>query len=55
MNGVILGERSPFEQASKALPNPVLESDDYPPIRGMEAIPYERLKELMGGKTKEDQ
>jgi arylsulfatase len=54
MNGVILGERSPFEQASKGLPNPVPESDGYPPVRGMEAIPYEKLKELMGGKTKED-
>ena len=54
MNGVILGERSPFEQASKGLPNPVPESDNYPPVRGMEAIPYEKLKELMSGKTKED-
>jgi len=52
-NGVILGERSPFEQASKGLPNPVPEFDDYPPIRGLEAIPYEKLKELLGGKTKE--
>jgi arylsulfatase len=54
MNGVIIGERSPFEQASKKLPNTVPESDDYPPVRGMEAIPYEKLMELMGGKTKED-
>jgi arylsulfatase len=51
MNGVIIGERSPFEQASKQLPNTVPESDDYPPVRGMEAIPYEKLMELMGGKT----
>ncbi len=55
MNGVIIGERSPFEQASKQLPNPVPESDDYPPVRGMEAIPYEKLMELLGGKPKEDQ
>ncbi len=55
MNGVIIGDRSPFEQASKQLPNPVPESDGYPPVRGMEAIPYEELMELLGGKTKEDQ
>jgi arylsulfatase len=53
-NGVILGERSPFEQASKQLPNRVPEADNYPPVRGMEAIPYEKLMELMGGKTKGD-
>jgi len=53
-NGVILGERSPFEQASKQLPNRVPEADNYPPVRGLEAIPYEKLMELMGGKTKED-
>jgi arylsulfatase len=53
-NGVILGERSPFEQASKGLPNPVPEADNYPPVRGMEAISYEKLMELMSGKTKED-
>jgi arylsulfatase len=53
-NGVILGERSPFEQASKQLPNRVPEADNYPPVRGLEAMPYEKLMELMGGKTKED-
>jgi len=53
-NGVILGDRSPFEQASKGLPNPVPESDGFPPVRGMEAIPYETLKKMLGGKTKED-
>jgi arylsulfatase A-like enzyme len=53
-NGVILGERSPFEQASKQLPNRVPEADNYPPVRGLEALPYEKLMELMGGKTKED-
>jgi arylsulfatase len=47
-NGVIIGERSPFEQAAKQLPEAVPESDNYPPVRGMEAIPYEKLKELLG-------
>ena len=54
MNGVIIGDRSPFEQARKGLPDPVLESDAYPTRRGLEAIPYEKLLELMGGKTKEN-
>jgi hypothetical protein len=31
----------------------VPEFDDYPPVRGMEAISYEELKELLGGKKKE--
>lgn len=51
-NGVIIGVRSPWEQASKQLPNRVPEFDNYPPVRGMEAIPYEKLLELMGGKKK---
>jgi hypothetical protein len=46
MNGVILGERSPFEQLNKALPNSVPEYDNYPPVRGMEAIPHKKLMEL---------
>ena len=54
MNGVIIGNRSPFEQAGKQLPTRVLEDDNYPPVRGMEAIPYEKLMELMGGKTKKE-
>ncbi len=54
MNGVILPERSPFEQASKGLPNPVPEFDNYPPVRGLEAIPWEQLQVLLGGKPKED-
>jgi arylsulfatase len=53
MNGVIIGSRSPFEGARKALPDGVPEFDDYPPVRGMEAISYEELKELLGGKKKE--
>jgi len=54
-NGVIIGNRSPFEQLSKALPNKVIESDNYPPIRGMEAIPYEQLIKMMSGeKNKKD-
>jgi arylsulfatase len=49
-NGVIIGERSPFEGAKKALPDPVPEFDSYPPLRGLEALPYEKLLELMSGK-----
>ncbi len=47
-NGVIIGVRSPFERARKALPDPMPEFDDYPPLRGVEAIPYEDLLKLMG-------
>ncbi len=46
MNGVIIGERSPFEGAKKALPSAVPEYDSYPPVRGMEAIPHKKLMEL---------
>jgi arylsulfatase len=46
-NGVIIGERSPFERARKALPDPVPEFDDYPPVRGVEAIPYEDFLRLL--------
>jgi arylsulfatase len=53
MNGVIIGDRSPFEQLNKKLPNAVIENDNYPPVRGMEAIPYEVLLKLMSGE-KED-
>ena len=49
-NGVIIGERSPFERARKALPDSVPEFDSYPPLRGLEALPYETLLELMSGK-----
>ncbi|MHC4560494.1 MAG: sulfatase-like hydrolase/transferase, partial [Planctomycetota bacterium] len=51
MNGVIIGERSPFERHKKALPDSVPEFDNYPPVRGMEAIPYQKLMELMSGKS----
>jgi hypothetical protein len=47
-NGVIIGNRSPFERAKKALPDRVIEDDNYPPRRGLEALPYEKLIELMG-------
>jgi arylsulfatase len=49
-NGVIIGNRSPFEGAQKALPQQVQEFDNYPPVRGLEALPYETLLELMAGK-----
>jgi arylsulfatase len=47
MNGVIIGERSPFEGTRKALRDPVPELDSYPPFRGLEALPYKKLLELM--------
>jgi arylsulfatase len=47
MNGVIIGERSPLEGARKALRDPVPEFDSYPPFRGLEALPYKKLLELM--------
>jgi len=31
----------------KALPAAVLEDDSYPPVRGMEAIPHNKLMELI--------
>jgi len=46
-NGVIIGDRSPFEGMKKALPTAVLEDDNYPPVRGMEAIPHKKLMELI--------
>jgi arylsulfatase len=52
-NGVIIGNRSPFEQLSKQLPNQVPEFDNYPAARGIEAIPYEQLLKLMSGENKE--
>ncbi len=50
-NGVILGDRSPFEKARKALPDSVPEYDSYPPVRGLEALPYKKLIQLMSGNT----
>jgi len=47
MNGVIVGNRSPYEGAAKALPNAVIESDNFPPVRGLEAIPHKKLIELL--------
>ena len=47
-NGVIIGNRSPFESARKALPDSVFEFDHYPPVRGMERIPFEKIKEMLG-------
>ena len=50
-NGVIIGDRSPLEKARKALPDPVPEHDDYTPVRGLEALPYKKLIQLMSGNT----
>ena len=47
MNGVILGNRSPYEGAQKALPAAVKEDDSYPPVRGLEEIPHKKLIELL--------
>jgi arylsulfatase A-like enzyme len=46
-NGVIIGARSPFEQTRKNLPDRVPEFDGYPPVRGVEALPYEDLLRLL--------
>jgi len=47
MNGVIIGNRSLLEGAKKQLPTPVFESSSYPPVRGMEKIPHQKLIELI--------
>jgi len=47
MNGVIVGDRSPYENMQKALPVAVKEDDSYPPVRGLEAIPHKKLIELL--------
>jgi arylsulfatase A-like enzyme len=46
-NGVIIGDRSPYESARKGLPDPVPEVDSYPTIRGVEKIPHKKLLEMM--------
>jgi arylsulfatase A-like enzyme len=46
-NGVIIGNRSLLEQFRKNLPDPVFEDDNYPPVRGLEALPYKKLMEMM--------
>ena len=46
-NGVIIGNRSPFEGARKALPDAVYEADQYPPVRGLERLTYEQILELL--------
>lgn len=48
-NGVVIGNRSPFEQMDQKLPDRVPDSDTFPPVRGMEAIPYKKLMKMMGG------
>ncbi|MBV1959625.1 MAG: arylsulfatase [Pseudomonadales bacterium] len=49
-NGVIIGNRSLLEGFRKALPDAVTEDDNYPPVRGMEAIPHKKLMELIKNK-----
>jgi len=52
-NGVIVGNRSPFERAKKALPDAQPAFDNYPPRMGLEAVPYEQLLKLMSGEKNE--
>ncbi len=47
MNGVIIGNRSPLDQARKSLPDAVLDSDSYPPVRGLEALSNQKLIDLI--------
>jgi arylsulfatase len=47
MNGVIVGNRSPLEQARKSLPDAVTDFDSFPPVRGLEAMPHQKLLELI--------
>ena len=49
-NGVIIGLRSPLEGTRKHLPDAVPEYDSYPPLRGLESLPYQKLLEIMSGK-----
>jgi arylsulfatase len=46
-NGVIIGNRSMLEGFRKGFPDPKVEADNYPPVRGMEAIPHKKLMELI--------
>jgi len=49
-NGVVIGDRSPFMTMRKKLPDRAPEFDNYPPVVGMEAIPFQKIMELLGGK-----
>jgi hypothetical protein len=40
--------RTPFERARKGFPDPVPEFDNYPPVRGLERLPFKKLMELLG-------
>lgn len=52
-NGVIIGNRSMLEKMRKGLPDPVFEDDNYPPVRGMEAIPHKKMMEMMKGSAED--
>ena len=43
----LLPGKATLIRARKSLPDPVPEFDGYPPIRGVEAIPYETLLKLL--------
>jgi len=49
-NGVIIGNRSLLEGYRKRLPDAQPDADNYPPVRGMEAIPHNKLMELIKSK-----
>jgi arylsulfatase len=46
-NGVIIGNRSMLEGFRKGFPDRQVDADNYPPVRGMEAIPHKKLMELI--------
>ncbi len=46
-NGVIDGDRSILDGHRRHFPDQVPEFDNYPPVRGMERIPHNKLLELM--------
>jgi len=46
-NGVIIGNRSMIEGFRKGFPDPKFEADNYPPVRGMEAIPHKKLLQMI--------
>ena len=46
-NGVIIGNRSMVEGFRKAFPDRKFEADNYPPVRGMEAIPHKKLLQMI--------
>jgi arylsulfatase A-like enzyme len=48
-NGIIIGNRSPFERLDKLMPAAQVEEDNYPVRFGIEALPYKTLMKMMNG------